>query len=154
MRSETLMADTISIYEAAKWIAEMAGADGEITPNERKVMKSFAETYGVDFSKLVRMSYAISGNNEQEVQYVKANEMKGRQFEEFVVSFLADKSIFRLLAWRSDKIVDGILCSRKSDARPGNQAAHQRCRSGIFRGVQIPLIVGQRRQSGFVEAIP
>lgn len=50
------MADTISIYEAAKWIAEMAGADGEITPNERKVMKSFAETYGVDFSKLVRMS--------------------------------------------------------------------------------------------------
>ena len=32
------MADTISICEAAKWIAEMACADNEITPNERKVM--------------------------------------------------------------------------------------------------------------------
>lgn len=69
------MADTISIYEAARWLAEMAGADGEITPNERKVLKSFAETYGVDFSKLARVSYAISGANEQEVQYVNAKEM-------------------------------------------------------------------------------
>lgn len=111
MCSETLMADTISINEAAKWIAEMAGADGEVTPNEQKVMKSFADTYGVDFSNLVRMSYAISGANNPEVQYVSANEMKGRQFEEFVVSFLADKSIFRLLAWRSDKIVDGIYAA-------------------------------------------
>lgn len=50
------MTDTISIYEAAKWLAEMAGADGEITPNERKILKSFAEKYGVDFSKLTRMS--------------------------------------------------------------------------------------------------
>lgn len=111
MCSETLMADTISINEAAKWIAEMAGADGEVTPNEQKVMKSFADTYGVDFSNLVRMSYAISDGNNPEVQYVSANEMKGRQFEEFVVSFLADKSIFRLLAWRSDKIVDGIYAA-------------------------------------------
>lgn len=105
------MADYISIYEAAKWLAEMAGADGEITPNERKVLKSFAETYGVDFSELARISYAISGANEQEAQYVNANEMKGRQFEELVVSFLADKSIYRLLAWRSDKIVDGIYAA-------------------------------------------
>ena len=89
----------------------MAGADGEITHNERKVMKSFAEKYGVDFSKLARMSYAISGTNEQEVQYVNANEIKGRQFEELVVSFLADRSIYRLLAWRSDKIVDGIYAA-------------------------------------------
>lgn len=102
------MKDNISINEAAKWLAEMAGADGEITPNERKVMKRFADTYGVDFSKLVRMSYAISGNNEREVQYVNASEMKGRQFEEMVVSLLADRSIYRLLSWRSDKIVDGI----------------------------------------------
>ena len=105
------MADSISIYEAARWLAEMAGADGEITPNERKVLKSFAETYGVDFSKLARMSYAISGANEQEVLYVNANEIKGHQFEELVVSFLADKSIYRLLAWRSDKIVDGIYAA-------------------------------------------
>ena len=105
------MADYISIYEAAKWLAEMAGADGEITPNERKILKSFAEKYGVDFSKLTRMSYAISEVNEQEVQYVNANVLKGRQFEELVVSFLADKSIYRLLAWRSDKIVDGIYAA-------------------------------------------
>lgn len=105
------MADSISIYEAAKWLAEMAGADGEITPIEWKVMKSFADTYGVDFTKLARISYAISGANKQEVQYVNANEMKGRQFEELIVSFLADKSIYRLLAWRSDKIIDGIYAA-------------------------------------------
>ena len=57
------MTDTISIYEAARWLAEMAGADGEITPNERKILKSFAEKYGVDFPKLTRMSYAISEVN-------------------------------------------------------------------------------------------
>ena len=105
------MADSISIDKAAKLLAEMAGADGEITPRERKVMKSFAETYGVDFSVLARMSYAISGNNEQEVEYVNANKLKGRRFEELVVSFLADKSIYRLLAWRSDKIVNGIYAA-------------------------------------------
>lgn len=33
---------SISIYEAAKLLAEMPGADCDITPNERKVMKSFA----------------------------------------------------------------------------------------------------------------
>lgn len=105
------MADSISIYEAARWLAEMAGADGEITPYERKVMKSFAEKYGVDFAKLVRMSYAISATREQETQYIHPNELKGLQFEEFVVSFLADRSIYRLLAWRSDKIVDGIYAA-------------------------------------------
>ena len=30
------MSNSLSIYEAAKWLAEMAGADGEITPNDRK----------------------------------------------------------------------------------------------------------------------
>ena len=55
------MADTISIYEAAKWLAVMAGADGEITPNERKVMKSFAEKYGVEAEKIYSVElYEIS----------------------------------------------------------------------------------------------
>lgn len=89
----------------------MAGADGEITPNERKIMRAFAKTHGVDFSKLVRMAYAISAENEQEVQYFSTNEIKGQQFEELVVSFLADKSIFQLLAWRSDKIVNDIYAA-------------------------------------------
>ena len=105
------MAKEISITEMARWIAEMAGADGEITPNERKLMKRFADTYGLDFGKLIRMAYAISGKNEQEVELIKPSEIKGLQFEEFVVSLLSDKSLFRLLAWRSDKIVDGIYAA-------------------------------------------
>ena len=40
-----------------------------------------------------------------EVELVSANESKGRRFEEFVVSLISDKSLFKLLAWRSDKIV-------------------------------------------------
>ncbi len=67
------MADCISIYEAAGWLDEMAGADGEITPNERTVMKYFAEKYRMDFSKLVRMLYAISTTREHKAQYVHPN---------------------------------------------------------------------------------
>lgn len=34
---------TISIREAAKWLARMAAKDGVVSPNERKLLKEFAE---------------------------------------------------------------------------------------------------------------
>lgn len=40
----------------------------------------------------------------QEVEIADPNEIKGRQFEQFVVSLCSDKSRFNLLAWRGDKI--------------------------------------------------
>lgn len=51
------------------------------------------------------MAYAMAGKVElPEVEHVVRAELKGRQFEEFVVSLCSDKTRFRLLAWRGDKI--------------------------------------------------
>ena len=105
------MAKWISVENAAMWLTKLAAADGEITHGERMVLKSFAETFDVDFNKMLRRSYAISNENEKEVVCVTANEMKGRMFEELVVSFLADKSIYTLLAWRSDKVAGDIYAT-------------------------------------------
>lgn len=42
---------------------------------------------------------------------INQNELKGKRFEEFVVSLLEDKSRFKLLAWRSDKISGNIYAA-------------------------------------------
>ncbi|MDE5820975.1 MAG: hypothetical protein K2H50_09170 [Paramuribaculum sp.] len=95
----------ISLYDAARWIASMAAADGVVSPNERKILREFAETYDFNVSALYRMAYAIAHDIEiPEVEIVKYSEQKGRLFEEFVVSLCADKDRFQLLAWRGDKI--------------------------------------------------
>lgn len=52
------------------------------------------------------MAYAMAGKVElPEVAQVGPAELKGRRFEDFVVSLCSDKSRFKLLAWRGDKIV-------------------------------------------------
>ena len=95
----------ISLYDVARWIATMAAADGVVSPNERKIIREFADTYNFNASAIYRMAYAIANNIEMpEVQFVEYAEQKGRLFEEFVVSLCADKSRFQLLAWRGDKI--------------------------------------------------
>lgn len=99
---------SITLKEAIKWMSWLAASDGAITPNELKVMKLFSEVYGVDLNDLVKSSYEKTQNVIAEVEYYTENEMKGRKFEDFVVSFLTDKSVFRLISWRSDKIVNGI----------------------------------------------
>ena len=48
----------ISLYAAARWIASMAAADGVVSPNERKILREFAETYDFNVSALYRMAYA------------------------------------------------------------------------------------------------
>lgn len=101
------MANLIDIMDAARWMTKMAATDGVITPSERMVLKEFAETNGLDSTKLIRMAYAIANDKSElpEVERVDPSELKGRQFEEFVVSLCSDKSRFTLLAWRSDKII-------------------------------------------------
>ena len=100
------MGNLIKITETAQWLARMAATDGIITTSERTLLKDFADTYGLDSTKLLRMAYAIANKVElPEVENVSKSEMKGRQFEEFVVSLCSVKSRFTLLAWRSDKII-------------------------------------------------
>lgn len=48
------MSDTISTYDAAKWMARLAAIDGAISPAERKVLSEFADAFGIDRTKLIR----------------------------------------------------------------------------------------------------
>lgn len=99
------MTKSISLYDAARWVASMAATDGVISPRERKLLKEFADTYGFNVTALYRMAYAIANKVDMpEVEFIDYAEQKGRQFEDFVVSLCSDKSRFKLLAWRGDKI--------------------------------------------------
>lgn len=97
--------ECISVREAAQWIATMAASDGFVSPKERKLLKNFADTYGIEAKSIYNMAFAIANNIDvPEVKFVSRTEMVGRMFEDFVVSLCSDKSRFRLLAWRGDKI--------------------------------------------------
>lgn len=99
------MADnTIDIRDAALWLARVAASDGAISPSERRVLSEFAKTYGFDSAKLIRLAFGMSKDNEKEVELADPKEIRGREFEKFVVSLCSDKSRFKLLAWRGDKI--------------------------------------------------
>ena len=83
----------------------MAATDGVITPAERNLLRQFADAYKFNASALYRMAYAIAKKVDMpEVEFIDYAEPKGRQFEDFVVSLCSDKSRFKLLAWRGDKI--------------------------------------------------
>ena len=95
---------TIPLQQAIQWIARAAAADGVISPSEIKVLSEFAKAYELDAAKIIRLAYGFSNDYEQEVVAVAPAELKGTRFEEFVVSLCSDKSHFKLLAWRGDKI--------------------------------------------------
>lgn len=96
---------TISLKEAAKWLTRMAARDGVVSPNERKLLKEFALTYGLDINYLYRLAHANAHDvAEPEVEILNRSEHRGRQFEDFVVSLCSDKKRFKLLEWRGDKI--------------------------------------------------
>lgn len=96
---------TMTKYDAVRWMARLAAADGVVTASERRVIKEFAEAYDIDPHVIYRMAHAIASQVEiPEVEALTYTEMIGRIFEEFVVSLCADKSRFTLLSWRSDKI--------------------------------------------------
>lgn len=94
----------ITINEAARWLAAMAAMDGVVSPNERRLIREFATTYGVDPRSIYRMAYAIANNVAvPEVEFMERTQMMGRMFEGFVAGLCADKSHTRLIAWRGDK---------------------------------------------------
>lgn len=99
----------MTVKEAARWMAAMAAADGVITPSERKRMREFADTYGIDVKSLYRMAYAIANRIDiPEVEFIDQSTMKGRLFEGFIVKMIADHSRYSILNWSSDKYADGV----------------------------------------------
>lgn len=103
--SEIHDTETIRIKDAARWLAAMAATDGFVSPNERKLIREFADTYGIEVKSIYRMAYAIANNVDvPEVEFVTRCEKMGRMFEDYVVSLCSDKSRFKLIAWRGDKI--------------------------------------------------
>ncbi len=104
--------DSIHIKDVARWLVKLAAADGVVSVSERKLLSEFANAFSLDKNALYRMAHGYANNVDiPEVESVSRCEMVGRKFEEFVVKLMSDKSIFRLLAWRSDKIVDGTYAA-------------------------------------------
>lgn len=105
----TCNSNTLSIREAARWLAAIAASDGVVSPSERKLLKEFADAYDIAPDSLIRMAYAIAGQIDiPEVEFRNQSEVKGRKFEEFIVRLTADDTRFKLLNWSSDKYIDGI----------------------------------------------
>lgn len=96
--------DVLTLYEVVGWMAQLAAIDGVIAPSERKVLARFARQYGFDVGKIIRLAYALSDQATPEVELADPNVLKGRRFEEFVVSLIADRQRYCLLSWRGDKV--------------------------------------------------
>ena len=96
----------MNVDDVARLLTRMASADGVVSQNERKILKEFAGRFGLDQNYLYRLAHAQTNDvHIPDVETINPSEYKGRMFEEFVVSLCSDHSIFRLLSWRSDKIV-------------------------------------------------
>ena len=71
------MLNIISTYDAAKWMARLAATDGAISSAERKVLSEFADAFGIDRTKLIRLSYGMTNEVDvPEVEIVNQNEKK------------------------------------------------------------------------------
>lgn len=68
----------ISIYDTIKWMARLTASDGVIAYAERKVLTDFAETYGLDAAKIIRLAYGFSYDFDKQVEVI-ANRGKGMQ---------------------------------------------------------------------------
>ena len=112
----------------------MAAKDGVISANERRLLKEFADEYGIDASYLYRLAYAQVNECEQDVELISSNEIKGRRFEEFVVSLLDNKKRYKLLAWRSDKISGNVYAAEN-----------------LYPDLHISHIINDREEEYYIE---
>ena len=104
------MAVKIDLEDVADWMAMLSSIDGQISPREEKLLALFEDTYGLRSGHLVSLARKKAANNEKEVQLIDRNTSLGYDFEKFVVRMLcAHDCPFELIAWRSDKKVDGIF---------------------------------------------
>jgi hypothetical protein len=93
-------------------LISMATADGVLTPNEAKQLKTKADELGLrydDYSKTIDESLRSSGRD-PETKKLDKNKEKGNDFEAFIVRKFS-KKYFELLDWAGDKYVDGIYAA-------------------------------------------
>lgn len=98
---------TFSANELEK-IVSMAIADGVLTPNERNLIKDFANSRGLNYSVIihdVEKKIAKSGGL-AETEIVDVNKRQGDDFEKFIVQRF-DKKYFKIKEWAGDKYVNG-----------------------------------------------
>lgn len=94
--------------ETLDWLVKVATADGLLSPNERALICEFAKSYGIKADVILEAASKSLVGNKPEVEIIDYRAKNGLLFEKLIVSFLKDKSKFKLLSWTGDKYVDGI----------------------------------------------
>lgn len=105
----------ITPEEALEWLVRVATADGLLSPNEESLISEFSKAYGIDVDEIIEAASKSIVLDKPEVELIDYRAKNGLLFEELMVSFLKDKSRFKLLSWTGDKYVDGIYAPSNLD---------------------------------------
>ena len=94
--------------ETLDWLIKVATADGLLSPTERTTIREFAKSYGIKADVILEAASKSLVGNKPEVEIIDYRAKNGLLFEKLIVSFLKDKSKFKLLSWTGDKYCNGI----------------------------------------------
>ena len=94
--------------ETLDWLVRVATADGLLSSTEKTIIREFAKSYGIKADVILEAASKSLVGNKPEVEIIDYRAKNGLLFEKLIVSFLKDKSKFKLLSWTGDKYVDGI----------------------------------------------
>ena len=101
--------------ETIDWLVRVAAADGLLSPNEKSLIREFAKNYGINADEILVIASKSIVAEKPEVELIDYRAKNGLLFEKLIVSFLKDKSRFKLLSWTGDKYVDGIYAPSNLD---------------------------------------
>ena len=94
--------------ETLDWLVRVATADGLLSSTEKTIIREFAKSYGIKADKILETASQSLAGNKPEVEIIDYRAKNGLLFEKLIVSFLKDKSKFKLLSWTGDKYCNGI----------------------------------------------
>ncbi|WP_448518582.1 hypothetical protein [Rhodoflexus sp.] len=92
-----------SIFEN---LIALAAADGQLTPNEQKMLEEKAAALGLDYKDYAAQIQAAVAASTAETQIIDREKQKGDDFEKYIVQKF-DKKYFTLLEWAGDKYAAG-----------------------------------------------
>lgn len=98
----------LSPEETLDWLVKVATTDGLLSPNERSLIREFAKSYGIKADEMLDAASKSIVAEKPEVELIDYRAKNGLLFEKLIVSFLRDKSKFKLLSWTGDKYCNGI----------------------------------------------